>query len=116
MPGTKKILHEPFVNPQCVFLPPLHIKLGLMKIFVKALGKEGVAFLHLRNKFTHLSEAKVKEGDFIRPQIKAVFRDEEFEKNCQKQKKQPGWHSNQCAHISLEISKLKTMKILLVTW
>ncbi|GBM87662.1 hypothetical protein AVEN_169804-1 [Araneus ventricosus] len=81
-----------------------------MKIFVKALDREGVAFLHLRNKFKHLSEAKVKEGVFIGPQIKADFRDEEFEKkNCQKQKKQPGWHSNQCAHISLEISKLKTM-------
>lgn len=79
IPGTKNISHKPLVNPQCVFLPPLHIKLGLMKIFVKALDREGVAFLHLRNKFKHLSEAKVKEGVFIGPQIKAVFRDEEFE-------------------------------------
>lgn len=79
IPGTKNISHEPLVNPQCVFLPPLHIKLGLMKIFVKALDREGVAFLHLRNKFKHLSEAKVKEGVFIGPEIKAVFRDEEFE-------------------------------------
>ncbi|GBM13630.1 hypothetical protein AVEN_229597-1 [Araneus ventricosus] len=85
-----------------------------MKIFVEALDREGVAFLHRRNKFKHISEAKVKEGVFISPQIKAVFRDEEFEKK-QKQEKQPGWHSNQCAHISLEIGKLKTMKILLVT-
>ncbi|GBN77082.1 hypothetical protein AVEN_152834-1 [Araneus ventricosus] len=88
-----------------------------MEIFVKALDREGVAFLHLRNEFKHLSEAKVKEEVFIGPQIKAVFRDEEFEKeNCQKQKKQPGWHSHQYAHISLEIRKLETMKILLVTW
>ncbi|GBN45564.1 hypothetical protein AVEN_270275-1 [Araneus ventricosus] len=50
-----------------------------MKIFVKALDRERVVFLHLRNKFKHLSEAKVKEGGFIGPQIKAVFRDEEFE-------------------------------------
>ncbi|GBN01080.1 hypothetical protein AVEN_94202-1 [Araneus ventricosus] len=86
-----------------------------MEIFVKALDREGVAFLHLRNKFKYLSDAKVKEGTFIGPQIKAVFRDEEFEKkNCQKQKKKPGRHSNQCGHISLEIRKLKTMKILLV--
>ncbi|GBN06542.1 hypothetical protein AVEN_238095-1 [Araneus ventricosus] len=87
-----------------------------MEIFVKALDREGVAFLNLRNKFKHLSDAKAKEAMFIDPQIKAVFRDEEFEKNCQKQKKQPGRHSNQCAHISLEIRKLKTMKILLVAW
>ncbi|GBL99085.1 hypothetical protein AVEN_227581-1 [Araneus ventricosus] len=47
-----------------------------MKIFVKALDREGVAFLHLRNKFKHLSEAKVKEGVFIGPQIKAVLCEE----------------------------------------
>ncbi|GBN32598.1 hypothetical protein AVEN_1725-1 [Araneus ventricosus] len=46
-----------------------------MEIFVKALDREGVAFLHLRNKFKHLNDAK-----FIGPQIKAVLRDEEFEK------------------------------------
>ncbi|GBM19098.1 hypothetical protein AVEN_236918-1 [Araneus ventricosus] len=64
----------------CLSLPPSHIKLGLVKIFVKALDREGVAFLHLGNKFKHLSDAKVKEGMLIGPQIKAVFRDEEFEK------------------------------------
>lgn len=56
-----------------------------MKIFVKALDREGVAFLHLRNKFKHLSEAKVKEGVFIGPEIKAVFRDEEFENKLSEQ-------------------------------
>lgn len=58
-----------------------------MKIFVKNLDKEGVAFLHLRDEFKHLSEAEKgillvppNEGDFIGPQIKAVFRDKEFDK------------------------------------
>ncbi|GBN08441.1 hypothetical protein AVEN_189074-1 [Araneus ventricosus] len=60
-----------------------------MKIFVKALYREGVAFLHLRNKFKHLSEAKVKEGVFIGPLIKAVFRDEEFEKKLSEAEKAP---------------------------
>ncbi|GBM88978.1 hypothetical protein AVEN_196816-1 [Araneus ventricosus] len=58
-----------------------------MEIFVKVLDREGVAFLHLRNKFKHLSEAKVKEGMFIGPQIKAVFRDEEFEKKLSEAEK-----------------------------
>lgn len=61
-----------------------------------------MTFLHLRNKFKNLSEAKVKEGDFIGPQIKALF-----EKKCQASlkisskvfennyKKQPGQHSNE---------------------
>ncbi|GBM18039.1 hypothetical protein AVEN_75480-1 [Araneus ventricosus] len=58
-----------------------------MEIFVKALDREGVTFLHLRNKFKHLSDAKVKEGMFIGPQIKAVFRDEEFEKKLSEAEK-----------------------------
>ena len=40
-PGQKSVSYEPLVEPQNVYLPPLHIKLGLMKIFVKALDKEG---------------------------------------------------------------------------
>ncbi|GBN66528.1 hypothetical protein AVEN_184949-1 [Araneus ventricosus] len=87
IPGTKNISHEPLVNPQCDFLPPLRIKLGLIDIFVKALYREGVAFLHLRNKFKSLSDAKVKEEMFIGPQIKAVFRDEEFEKKTVRSRK-----------------------------
>ncbi|GBN12960.1 hypothetical protein AVEN_273321-1 [Araneus ventricosus] len=44
-----------------------------MEIFVKALDREGVAFLHLRNKFKHLSDAKVKEGMFIGHKLKQSF-------------------------------------------
>lgn len=66
--GTNNISQKPLVNPQCVFLSPLHIKLR-MKILVKALDR-GVVFLHLK-KFKILIEAKVKEGGFIGPQIKA---------------------------------------------
>ncbi|GBN44514.1 hypothetical protein AVEN_238580-1 [Araneus ventricosus] len=71
-----------------------------MEIFVKALDREGVAFLHLRNKFKHLSDAKVKEGIFIGPQIKAVFRDEEFEKNTVRSRKSSltGIQSSVCTH------------------
>jgi len=53
---------EPLVNPQDVYLPSLHIKLGLMKIFVKAPHREGQALAYWRNKFSKFSEAKVKES------------------------------------------------------
>ncbi len=43
-PGSKNVLHEPLVDPKNILLPPLHIKLGLMKNFVKALPKDGKAF------------------------------------------------------------------------
>ncbi|GFO50462.1 hypothetical protein PoB_007696700 [Plakobranchus ocellatus] len=78
LPGEKSISHEPLVLPEKIILPPLHIKLGLMKNFVKALNKDGQAFLYLRQKFPTLSDAKVKEGIFIGPQIKAMLKDEVF--------------------------------------
>ena len=56
-------------------LPPLHITLALMKNFVKKISWEGEAYKCLRGKFPQLSEAKVKEGIFIGPQIQKIFRD-----------------------------------------
>jgi len=47
----------------------MHLKLGLMKNFVKTMNQEEAAFTYLREKFTRLSEAKLKEGIFIDPQI-----------------------------------------------
>jgi hypothetical protein len=42
------------------FLPPLHIKLGLVKNFVKAMKKDGPVLLYLQQKSPRLSEAKKK--------------------------------------------------------
>lgn len=92
IPGTKNISHQSLANLQFVFLPPFHIKLRLMKIFVKALDREGVAFLHLRNKFQKLSEAKVKEGVLLSHKLKQPFMMKCLKMNCHKQKKQPSWH------------------------
>lgn len=61
-PGEKNVLALPLVAPDKIILPPLHIKLGLVKNFVKALPKEGVAMVYLKQFFPKLSEAKVKEG------------------------------------------------------
>ncbi|KAK9729027.1 hypothetical protein QE152_g16919 [Popillia japonica] len=60
-------------------LPPLHIKLGLMKNFIKALDKDGPGFQYLKQKFPYISEAKLKEGIFIGPQIKLLQQDPEFD-------------------------------------
>lgn len=43
-PGTCNIIHESLVNPSKILIPPLHIKLGLMKQFVKALDKTKQCF------------------------------------------------------------------------
>ncbi|XP_017488063.1 PREDICTED: uncharacterized protein LOC108376372 [Rhagoletis zephyria] len=61
-------------------MPPLHIKLGLIKQFVKALDKNSSAFKYLQDLFPKLSEAKVTAGIFVGPQIKKIFESEEFPK------------------------------------
>jgi hypothetical protein len=61
-PGRKIVAHQPLVNPCKVLLPPLHIKLGLIKNFVKALDRNGPAFALLCEKLPTLSTEKVKVG------------------------------------------------------
>ena len=58
----KQVQHPLLVESSKILLPPLHIKLGLMKNFVKAFDKTQSAFKYLCEKFPRLSEAKTKEG------------------------------------------------------
>jgi hypothetical protein len=60
-----------------IFLPALHIKFGLIKISEKAMDKESEEFFYLRQKFPQVSEAKMKEGIFVGPQI-TLFDDQHF--------------------------------------
>ena len=43
-----------------IIFPPLHIKLGLIKPYVKALSKEGDCFRYLCASFPELREEKLK--------------------------------------------------------
>ena len=81
-PGASSVHHIPLVDPDKIFLPPLHIKLGLMKNFVKALGKtESAGFQYLVEKFPKISAAKLKEDVFVGPQIREVLKDHRFEES-----------------------------------
>jgi hypothetical protein len=42
--GERNIVHYPLIDAAKVFSPPLHIKLGLVKNFVKAMKKDGPVF------------------------------------------------------------------------
>ncbi len=64
------MIQQNLVDPKEVLLPSLHIKLGLMKQFVKALDKTGDCFRYVNEVFPHLSEGKIKEGVFVGPNIK----------------------------------------------
>ena len=66
----KNIKYKPLVKPEEVLIPPLHIKLGLMKQFGKTLDKEGDCFKYLCVKFPVITEEKFKAGVFDGPQIR----------------------------------------------
>lgn len=56
------IIETPLVPIHKVLLPPLHIKLGIVKNFIKVLNPEGNAFDELKRIFPRLSGMKIKEG------------------------------------------------------
>ena len=63
--GEKNVVNPPLVLPEKIYLPPLHIKLGLMKKIVKSMDKTGRGFEYVRNNFPNVSDTKIKEGIFI---------------------------------------------------
>jgi hypothetical protein len=71
-------LHKNLVDLTKILLPPLQIKLDIMKRFVKALPKTGNCLKYLCQKFSHLLEAKLEKGIFIGPDIKELMFDEDF--------------------------------------
>ena len=54
-------------------LPPLHIKLGIIKQFVKALEKDGDYFKYICTKFSGLTIEKLKAGIFDGPLIQKLI-------------------------------------------
>lgn len=76
------------VPTEKVLLPPLHIKLGSMKQFVKSLQKDGDCFKYLCTKFPKLSEAKLKEGVFTGPDIRKLLTDPSFVETINEKEKE----------------------------
>lgn len=78
-PGTNTIQLTPLVNLQNILLPPLLIKLSLMKSVVKAMGKiNSEGFQYFKDQFHKTSSTKLKEGIFIGPQIRNLIKDNNF--------------------------------------
>ena len=76
--GEKNIIHQPLVTTEKIILPPLHIKLGLMKQFVTALNTDGACFRYLCSAFPGMSMEKIKAGIFNGPQIRQLIKDSQF--------------------------------------
>ena len=78
-PGSHNVLNSSLIERSKILLPPLHIKLGLAKQFVKVLKPTSCAFCHIRQMFPSISEAKVKNAIFVGPQIVRILASKELE-------------------------------------
>ena len=77
--GQHNVIRKSLVPRSKVLLPPLHIKLGLAKQFIKALKKDEPTFKFLRSMFPKVSDAKVQGGIFVGPEIKKMLSSTELE-------------------------------------
>ncbi|GBM80540.1 hypothetical protein AVEN_12470-1 [Araneus ventricosus] len=89
-PGEKNVINITLVPPEKVLLPPLHIKLGLMKQFIKSVPKDGECLRYLCSKFPKLSEAKLKERVFTAPTYENCYPIPSFQKQWGTKKKKFG--------------------------
>ena len=92
VPGEKNLQAQPLVERSKIVFPPLHIKLGVMKQFVKALNKEGVCFKYIYGKFPGLTIEKLKADIFNGPQIRKLMNDHEFPSSMSKEEFY-AWHA-----------------------
>ena len=76
--GDKNIINEPLVPRDRTILPPLHIKLGLIKQLAKALDKDGESFKYICRSFLGRSIEKLKAGIFDGPDIRKLMQGENF--------------------------------------
>lgn len=92
-PGVKNVEKVSLVPSYKVLLPPLHIKLGIVKQFVKAMSRvQSAAFMHIFQVLPSLSEAKINEGIFTGPQIRELLKNKEFER-LMTDKEKAAWQS-----------------------
>ncbi|GFT17074.1 uncharacterized protein TNCV_4738141 [Trichonephila clavipes] len=71
----------PLVSRDHIILPPLYIKLSIIKRFVKALDKRGECFNFLSRKLPGLSIEKLKAGIFDGQKIRQFVKDSNFVKS-----------------------------------
>jgi hypothetical protein len=91
--GEKSIEREALIPLDKVLLSPLHIKLGLFSSFIKSLKANSHALSYLREKFPGVSEAKVKAGVFVGPQIRKLMNDDVDFVKCLSTEERNAWRA-----------------------
>jgi hypothetical protein len=77
--GKNNVKNKSLVESHKILMPPLHIKLDIIKQFIKALDKNSTTMQYLPVLFPHLSKAKIEAGIFNRPDIRKMFLSQQFE-------------------------------------
>ena len=67
-PGSRNVLFHSLVEPSKTLFPLVHMKLGLMKNFVKPLDRESRGFSFLHQKSQRKCMEKIKAGYLMAPQ------------------------------------------------
>ena len=88
-PRSHNVLSCPWVDRSKALLPPLHIKLRLMKNFVKALVKDGSGFFIFVRDLIKKSMKNLKAGIFNGPEIKELMKNTSFDESLNSP---PGWY------------------------
>ena len=83
-----------------ILLSPLHIKLGLIKQFVKALDKDGNCYKYICETFPRQGCEKLKEGVFDGPQIRRILKDSEYESSMHDAERGMGKFQGSSAELS----------------
>ena len=76
--GDKNLMNKPLIPRDRIILPPLQIKLGLIKQLVKALHENGECFRYLCQSFPGINLEKLKAGFFNGRDMLELMQDENF--------------------------------------
>ena len=90
-PGSYNVIREPLVKETKILLPPLHIKLGLIKQYVKALCVTSEAFKEISAMFPKLSADKIRNGIFTGPRVRKMLQSENLESKMNGPEREAFW-------------------------
>ena len=76
--GKANVINEPVIAREKIIILPVHIKLGLMKQFVKIVLVTGNCFSYICRAFPALTIEKLKADIFDGPQIRTLIEDSCF--------------------------------------
>ena len=69
IPREKNVINEPLVDRKNIILPPLHIKLDIMKQFIKAHDRDGDCFITYVQPFRGLVMTRKRQGYSTDPRL-----------------------------------------------